>query len=97
MCLKCNVITNKAYSVVKSITWYEYRDVLRQGSGQNVDQLSQHVEATLTGFHTLLLQLLVKSFHDHGDLERARDIHRDRERVSDHQLLPVSCGYRAGC
>lgn len=62
------------------VTWYEDRDVLRQCSRQHVDQLSQHVETTLTGFHTFLLKLLVKSFHDDGDLRRARDINTQEER-----------------
>lgn len=74
--------------------------MLSQGSWQDVDQLGQHVETTLTRFDTFLLQLLVKSFHYHGDLQRARDINRDRvsekERRPPH-LLPVSCGYCAGC
>lgn len=54
--------------------------MLRQCSRQHVDQLSQHVETTLTGFHTFLLKLLVKSFHNDGDLQRARDINtQERE------------------
>lgn len=36
--------------------------MLCQSSRQDIHQLRQHVEAALTGFHALLLQLLVKSF-----------------------------------
>lgn len=71
----------------RGVTWYEDRDVLRQRSRQHVDQLSQHVETTLAGFHTFLLQLLVKSFHDDGDLQRARDINTQEERESFRWLL----------
>lgn len=56
-------------------TWYQNRDVLDERSWQDVHQLRQHVEAALTRFHTLLLQLLVKSFHDHGNLQGEREFH----------------------
>lgn len=64
--------------------------MLRQCSRQHIDQLSQHVETTLTGFHTFLLKLLVKSFHDDGDLQRARDINTQKERES---VATASGGY----
>lgn len=46
--------------------------MLSQRPWKNVDQLGQHVEAALAGFHALLLQLLVERFDDHGDLRRRR-------------------------
>lgn len=60
--------------------------MLRQRPRQHVDQLSQHVEATLTRLHALLLQLLVKSFDNHGDLQG------ETERVSEEVVTAaVSC------
>lgn len=43
--------------------------MLDQRSWEDVHQLRQHVEATLTRLHTFLLQLLVESFNDDGNLQ----------------------------
>lgn len=79
-----------------ALTWYEHGDVLRERARQHVDQLRQHVEAALACFHALLLQLLVQSFHDDGDLQRASGTMGERERLTDAQWPESELRRRVG-